>query len=65
MKFWAAQFQRGHKSLGDDERFGHLVAVTTDENIIIVHQMVLNDRQIKVREIAEAMKMSKRCVCHI
>ena len=38
---------------------------TTDENIAKVHQMVLDDRQIKVREIAEVMNMSKEHVCHI
>ena len=27
--------------------------------------MVLDDRRIKVREIAEVVNMSKKCVCHI
>ena len=30
-----------------------------------VHQMVLDDRRIKMREIAEVMNMSKERVCHI
>jgi hypothetical protein len=37
---------------------------TTYENIAKVHHMVLDDRRIKMREIAEVMKMSKECVCH-
>ena len=38
---------------------------TTDENITKVHQMVLDDRQIKVREIAAVMNMLTERVCHI
>ncbi|KAL6258117.1 hypothetical protein P5V15_010034 [Pogonomyrmex californicus] len=38
---------------------------TTADNIENVHQMVLDDRRIKVREIAEAMGISKERVCHI
>lgn len=42
------------KTLSDDNRLGRPKTATTDENIAKVHQMVLNDRPIKVREIAEA-----------
>ncbi|GFY18111.1 histone-lysine N-methyltransferase SETMAR [Trichonephila clavipes] len=38
---------------------------TTDVSIANVHQMVLDDRRIKVREIAEVMNMSKDRVCHV
>ncbi|XP_029155672.1 uncharacterized protein LOC114928587 [Nylanderia fulva] len=65
VKFWAAEFKRGRKSLGDDERSGRPKTATTDENIAKVHQMVLDDRRIKVREIAEVMNMSKERVCRI
>ena len=65
VKFWAAEFKRGRKSLGDDERSGRPKTATADENIAKVHQIVLDDRRIKVREIAEVMKMSKERVCHI
>ena len=65
VKFWAAEFKRGSKSLGDDERSGRPKTATADDNIAKVHQMVLNDRRIKVRQIAEVMKMSKERVCHI
>ena len=59
VEFWAAEFKRGRKSLGDDERSGRLKTATADDNIAKVHQMVLDDRRIEVREIAEVMKMSK------
>ena len=65
VKFWAAEFKRGRTSLGDDERSGRPKIATTDENIAKVHQMVLDDRRIKVREIVEVMNMSKERVCYI
>ncbi|GFW45151.1 hypothetical protein TNCV_716531 [Trichonephila clavipes] len=43
-KFWAAEFKRGRKSLGDNEHSGRPNTATTDENIAKVHQMVLDDR---------------------
>ena len=65
VKFWVTEFKRGRKSSGDDERSGRPKTATTDENIAKVHQMVLDDRRIKVKEIAEVMNMSKERVCHI
>ncbi|GFU83390.1 histone-lysine N-methyltransferase SETMAR [Trichonephila clavipes] len=62
---WAAEFKRGCKSLGDDERSGRPNTATTGENIAKVHQRVLDDRRIKVIKIAEVMNMSKERVCHI
>ena len=50
VKFWAAEFKRGRKSLGDDERSGRPKTATTDEDIAKVHQMVIDDRRIKERE---------------
>ncbi|GFV72493.1 HTH_48 domain-containing protein [Trichonephila clavipes] len=32
VKFWAAEFKRGHQSLREDERSGRLNTATTDEN---------------------------------
>ena len=65
VKFWAAEFKRGRKGLRDDESSGRPKTAITDENITKVHQMVLDDRRLKVREIAEVMNMSKERVCHI
>jgi len=64
VKSWAAEFKRSRKSLGDDERSQRPKTVTTDENIAKVHEMVLDDRRIKVREIAEVMNMSRTCLSH-
>ncbi|KAL6257504.1 hypothetical protein P5V15_011074 [Pogonomyrmex californicus] len=65
VKRWAAEFKRGRTSLADDERSGRPKTATTADNIENIHQMVLDDRRIKVREIAEAMGISKERVCHI
>ncbi|XP_018359055.1 PREDICTED: uncharacterized protein LOC108758551 [Trachymyrmex cornetzi] len=65
VKFWAAEFKRSRTNLGDDERLGWPKTATTDDNIAQVHQMVLDNRRIKVREIAEAVNMSKERVSHI
>ena len=65
VKFLAAEFKRRHKSLGYDKRSGRPKTATTDENNAKVHQMVLDNRLIKAREITEVMNMSKEGVCHI
>ena len=57
VKFWTVEFKRGRKSLGEDERSGRPKTATSDENLAKVHQMVLDDRRIKMREIAEVMNM--------
>ncbi|GFV83657.1 retrovirus-related Pol polyprotein from transposon 17.6 [Trichonephila clavipes] len=63
-EIWAAAFKPS-KSQGDEERSGRPNTAATVEHIARVHQMGLDDRQIKVREIAEAMNMSKERVCHL
>ncbi|GFT10526.1 mariner Mos1 transposase [Trichonephila clavipes] len=47
VKFWAAEFKRGCKSLGDDERLRRPNTATTGVNIDTVRQMLLDDRRIK------------------
>ncbi|GFU70147.1 histone-lysine N-methyltransferase SETMAR [Trichonephila clavipes] len=65
VNFWGAEFKRGCKSLGDDERSGRPDTSTTDENTAKIRQMVLEDLRIKVKEVTEAMNMSKERVSHI
>jgi hypothetical protein len=55
--FWAAKFKHVLKSLGNDERSGTPKTVSTDKNIAKVHQMVLDNRRIKAREVSEVMNM--------
>ncbi|GFV52335.1 HTH_48 domain-containing protein [Trichonephila clavipes] len=68
LKIWGVEFKRGRKSLGDDKHSGRPNTATTEENIAKIPQMVLDDRRIKVREIAEVMNMSKENslpICHL
>ena len=65
LPLWEVTFKRGRKSSGDDERSGRSKTATTDENIARVHQMVLDDRRIKVREMAAVMNTSQERACHI
>jgi transposase len=65
IKKWAAKFKRGRTSLEDDPREGHPKSAITPEIIEQVHNMVLDDQRIKVREIAETIGISKECVGHV
>jgi histone-lysine N-methyltransferase SETMAR len=65
IKKWAAEFKRGHTSLEDDPREGRPESATTPEIIEQVHDMVLDDWRMKLREIAETIGISKECVGYI
>jgi hypothetical protein len=52
-------------SIEDDARSGHPKEAVTDENIKKVHKIILNDRKMKLIEIAETLKISKQCDGHI
>jgi len=69
IKKWAAEFKRGHTNLEDDPCEGRPKSATTPEITEQVHEMVLDDREIKVHEIAETIKekLSKErtgCILH-
>jgi len=65
VKKWAAECKLGRISLEDDPREGRPKSATTPEFIEQVHDMVLDDRRMKVREIAETTGMSKERVGYI
>jgi hypothetical protein len=51
IKKWAAEFKRGCTSLGGDPREGRRKSATTPEVMEKVHDMILDDRRMKVPEI--------------
>jgi histone-lysine N-methyltransferase SETMAR len=59
IKEWAAEFKRGRTSLEVDPREGRPKSATTPEIIDQVHDMVLVDRRMKVREITKTIGVSK------
>ena len=52
-------------STSDAERPGRPKEVTSQEMIDKIHDILLNDRRLKVREIGEAVNISVGCVWHI
>jgi histone-lysine N-methyltransferase SETMAR len=65
IKKWAAEFKHGRTSLEDNPREERPKSATTPEIIEQVHDMVLDDQRIKVREIAETIGISKGSVEYI
>ena len=61
IKKWAAEFKRGRTSLEDDPREGRPKSATTPEIIEQVQDVILDDRRMKVREIAETIGIKKTC----
>lgn len=59
---WYSEFKFGRTNTDDAERSGRPIEAVTNENIENVHQMVTKDHRIKVREIAETLKISKGSV---
>ena len=55
---WYKRFQNGREDVEDDERPGRSSTSTTDENVEKVKEMVMNDRQITIREVADVVGIS-------
>lgn len=51
--------------MSDDEHSGQSKTVTTTDNIEKVHQIILDNRRISVKEMAEAVGISKERIGHI
>ena len=58
MKKWAAEFKRGRESVEDDGRSGRPKDVTADENVKVVHTLVMCDRRQDLRSIASEVGIS-------
>ena len=54
----AAEFKRGRESIEDDARSGHPKDATTDENVKIVHNLVMCDRRRDLRSMASEVGIS-------
>ena len=64
-KNWFNKFQRGRPSVFEEPRPGAPKTATTEDNVTKIHDFVLADRRLKVREIAETVGISKDHVGHI
>ena len=65
VKNWVAQFQRGDFSTCDAPRPGRPKTVTTPEIIDQIHVIILEDRRISAKSIAEQLGILRTtfCVC--
>ena len=59
---WFTEFRCGRISTSDAERPGRPKEVTSQEMIDRIHDIVLNDRRLKVREISETVNISHECL---
>ena len=55
---WYKRFQDGRVDVEYDERPGRPSTSTTDENVEKVKEMVMNDRRITIREVADDIGIS-------
>jgi len=62
IKRWLADFKRGRRDTDDAERNRRPNEVVTPENIKKIHKNVLNDRKVKLRELADMVKIPKERV---
>ena len=62
---WSAEFKRGRDSLEDDPRPGRPADVISQEMIDRVERLALNNRRIKVAELASECGISNGSVCTI
>jgi len=65
VKNYFNEFQRGRTSVFDVPRPGAPKTATTEANVTKIHDLVLADRRLKIRQIAETVGMSKDRVGHI
>lgn len=55
---WIAEFKCGRSSTNDAERSGRPNVAVIPQNITKIHKMVMNDRKLKVHELADIVKIS-------
>ena len=59
---WYVEFKRGRTNTNDAERSGCPKSAVVLENITKVHKIDLYDRELKLREIADTLKISEGSV---
>jgi len=62
VKNWVSKFKRGYFSTCDAPRPGRPKTVTTPEIIDQIHELMLEDRQISAKSIAEQLGISRERV---
>jgi len=67
IRFWflEGKSRSGRMSVFDEPSPGAPKTATTDDSVTKIHDLVLADRRLKIREIGETVGMSKNRVGHI
>lgn len=65
VKKWISKFKRGRRSINDELRSGRPKMATAPDIIEKVHRILLDDRRVKVREIADIGGISNKSVHRI
>jgi len=65
VKNWFNEFQGGRTSVFDEPLPGAPKTATKEDNVTKIHDLVLADRRLKIRETAETVGMSRDRVGHI
>ena len=58
VQLWYNRFKEGREDVNDDARPGRPSTSTTDENIEAVKKMILDNRRITIREVADDVGIS-------
>jgi hypothetical protein len=67
VKNWVARFRTGHLSTEDKERSGRPTQATIADNMGAIHSMILIDRRISAKNIAETLVIPQEsvgCIIH-
>ncbi|XP_076667941.1 histone-lysine N-methyltransferase SETMAR-like [Andrena cerasifolii] len=65
VKYWVAEFKRGRTSCRDEHRSGRPNEVTAPEMVKKIYKMIVDDRRLKVRELADMIGIPKSPVHRI
>ena len=58
IRYWFNVFKRGRTSVFEEERPGRPIELTTEDMVKKIHYIVLADRRVKIREIADIVDIS-------
>ena len=62
---WVAKLKRGRQSTEDEHHSGRAVEANTDENVESAQEIIVKDRQLTIRHVAEYLKSSTGSIHHI